>query len=216
MEIKKEKYNKKEIYSVIDLKDELKGIPKSDRKELKARIGELLVEQILESVADAKTPIQGGEYKRTLSKEYGKFKQEENGNNKANLDLTGEMLSSLDYKIEGNKIKLGIFDSVEAPKADGHNNFSGESKLPTRQFLPKEGQEFKSDIRSLLNETVAAYKADIAPEDKLSQVESKSDLYEFLKDYIGSDFTRAELKSIALGSKKLTEILDDNDLLDLL
>lgn len=216
MEVKKTIVNRSEIASVIDLSEELKGVPKSDQDELKSRIGELLVEQILETVADARTPIEGGEYKRTLSKEYGKFKTEETGSNKANLDLTGEMLSSLDYKIEGNKIKLGIFDAIEAPKADGHNNFSGESKLPTRQFLPKEGQDFKSNIRELLKDTVAAYKADIAPEEKLSEVESKSDLYDFLKEYIGSDLTRAELKSIALGSKKLTELLDDNDLLDLL
>lgn len=216
MKVTGTKISRSEIASIIDISDELKGVPKSDRAELKERIGELLVEQILESVADAKTPVEGGEYKRVLSPEYGKFKREETGSDKANLDLTGEMLSSLDFKIKGDKIELGIFDSMEAPKADGHNNFSGESKLPTRQFLPKEGQEFKANIQELLRDTIADYKADNVNEKELAKVESKSDLYDFLKEYIGEQYTRTELKSIALGSKVLSEMLDDNDLLDLL
>ena len=36
----------------------------------------------------------------------------------------------------------------EQGKADGHNNFSGESKLPTRQFIPKDNQSFRPDIKS--------------------------------------------------------------------
>jgi hypothetical protein len=216
MKVTGTKVTKSEIASIIDLKDELKGVPRSDREELKERIGELLVEQTLESLADAKSPVDGAPYKSSLSKAYGEFKQDENGNRKANLDLTGDMISALDFKIEGDKIKIGIFDPMEAPKADGHNNFSGDSKLPARQFLPKKGEEYKSEIAQLIRDTIADYKADIIKDSDLSKIESKSDLYDFLSEYVGADLTRRQLKDIALGSKKLTELLDDNDLLDLL
>lgn len=216
MKVTGTKVSKSEIASIIDVSDELKGVPKADRDELKERIGEILVEQTLEFLADAKSPVQGGNYKSTLSKPYGNFKQDENGNRKANLDLTGDMISAIDFKVDGNKIKIGVFDPMEAPKADGHNNFSGESKLPRRQFLPEEGQKYKSEIAQLIRDTIADYKADIVKDSDLSKVESKSDLYDFLSEYIGADLTRRQLKEIALGSKKLTELLDDNDLLDLL
>jgi hypothetical protein len=125
------------------------------------------------------------------------------------------MLNSLDYKVQGEKIELGIFGE-DAPKADGHNNFSGKSSLPQRRFLPGEGQEFKSDIKRLVKETVESYKADnvrVTKED-LKEIESKKDLYDYLKDQIG-DLPRKRLAELVLQSELAAE-LDDADLLDLL
>jgi len=214
METKSTKVSKNEIYSTIDLSTELKGVSKADQDQLKEEIGELLVEQILESLADVQSPVQGGKYKATLSKGYAKKKQEETGSTDANLDLSGDMISSLDYRVKGNTIQVGVFGE-DAGKADGHNNFSGKSKLPTRQFLPQEGQQFRSDIMKLMAETVENYKAESTELDteRLNEIESKSELFDYLKSELGIDSTAA-MKRAVLGSKNLIELLDDYDLLD--
>lgn len=201
--------------SIIDLSDELDGLTKEQKRELVDQIGELLVEQVLSYVADVSTPISGAGFKRTLSPEYKKRKLDEVGSGEPNLDLTGEMLNSLTYKVQGEKIELGVFGE-DAPKADGHNNFSGKSSLPQRRFLPGEGQEFKSDIKRLVKETVESYKADnvrVTKED-LKDIETKKDLYDYLKDQIG-DLPRKRLAELVLQSELAAE-LDDADLLDLL
>lgn len=184
---------------------------------MKDDIGELLVEQILESLADVKSPVQGGDYKRTLSELYGAKKKKETGSDKANLDLHGDLINAIDYRVKGNTIQVGVFDSDNAGKADGHNNFSGLSKLPTRQFLPKDGQTFRKDIVDLVNETVDNYRADTAELDskKLKAIDTKTDLYKLLKAELG--IADAEvLKATVLGSRELVRVLDDYDLLDLL
>jgi len=201
--------------SIIDLSDELDGLTKAQKRELVDQIGELLVEQVLSYVADVSTPVSGAGFKKTLSPEYKKRKLDEVGSGEPNLDLTGEMLNSLTYKVQGEKIELGVFGE-DAPKADGHNNFSGKSSLPQRRFLPGEGQEFKSDIKRLVKETVESYKADnvrVTKED-LKDIESKKDLYDYLKDQIG-DLPRKRLAELVLQSELAAE-LDDADLLDLL
>lgn len=216
METKSTKVSKSAIYSEIDISAELQGIPKADQSSLKDQLGELLVEQILDSLASTKSPIQGGKYKATLSKDYAAKKKEETGSTDANLDLSGEMISSIDYKIKGNTIQIGVFGS-DAGKADGHNNFSGKSKLPTRQFLPQEGQSFRKDIQTLIDETIEGYKTDIAELDskQLNKIESSKDLYAYLAEELGIT-GKAAIRDAVLGSKNLIESLDDFDLMDLL
>lgn len=217
METKKTKVSSNEIYSVIDLSDELDGLSEADKKQLREEIGEILVEEILASVADRNTPIQGAPAFKKLSKEYKKFKLEETGSGEPNLDLTGDLISSIDYKVEGNSLKLGVFDPENAGKADGHNNFSGKSNLPERRFLPKEGETFKKSIRDLIAETVENYKADAAEldEKKLDKIESKTELYKYLKDELGIE-SRAAINRAVLGSKQLVKLLDEYDLLDMI
>lgn len=200
--------------ATLELKEELKGFTASEKKEVLDMIGELLVEQILDYVTDQKSPVTGNGFK-PLSLEYSRRKKEEVGNTKANLDLSGDMLQALDYKIKEGKIEIGVYGS-EAPKADGHNNLSGESKLPTRRFIPDKGQTFDSSIKDLIKETIDTYIADNAKfkASDLRQIESKSDLYEYLKDELG-DLPRARLKELVLQSE-LSVKLDDFDLLDLL
>lgn len=108
-------------------------------------MGEYLKEQILTRVASSQSPISGGGFKATLSKEYAKQKQAEVGNKKANLELSGGMLDSLGFKVTPNGIEIGVYGSA-AERADGHNNFSNTSTLPERKFLPEEGERFKGDI----------------------------------------------------------------------
>ena len=61
------------------------------------------------------------------------------------------MWDSIEAKFDGNKLLVGVFDKKEVPKADGHNNFSGESKLPKRRFIPDEDQSFRPSIMRKIN-----------------------------------------------------------------
>lgn len=200
--------------STLEFKEELKGLSKSEKSEVLDMIGELLVEQILDYVTSEKSPVTGRDFK-ALSREYALRKKEEVGNTRANLDLEGDLLSAVDFKIKGESIELGVFGS-QAPKADGHNNISGKSKLPTRRFIPDEGQTFAPEIRALVKETVESYIADNASlkTKDLKQIESKSDLYEYLKSELG-DLPKARIKELVLQSELATQ-LDEFNLLDLL
>lgn len=200
--------------STLEFKEELNGLTKAQRKEVLDQIGELLVEQILDYVGDQKSPVTGSSF-RPLSIEYARRKKEEVGNTKANLDLFGDMLSAVDYKIRDDKIEIGVF-GPEAPKADGHNNISGDSKIPTRRFIPIEGQTFAPEIKSLIEQTVDAYKADNLTLKKkdLKEIQSQKELYDYLKQTLG-DMSRAKLKELVLMSD-LSVSLDEFDLLDLL
>lgn len=173
-----------------------------------------MIEQTLSYVAESKSPVDGSSFKK-LSKEYGAIKKAETGSDDPNLDLTGSMLTSLEFKVSGDKIELGVYGS-DAGKADGHNNFSGKSKLPRRQFLPDKGEAFESSIMQLVSDTVAAYKADNATlkPKQLEAIDSKAGLYDYLQEVLG-DYSRAELKRLVLSSE-LSVALDEFDLLGLL
>jgi hypothetical protein len=215
MEVKKTTVNSNQISSTLDLSDELEGVKKSDREQILNDIGELLVERTLNYLADQKSPVNGYGKFKGLSKQYAEYKQEETGSSDANLDLTGSMVSSIDFKVEGNKVIIGVFGE-DAGKADGHNNFSGSSKLPMRRFLPAEGETYATDIKDLISDSVRFAKADVASglESALQDVETKADLYEALKESIGP-FSQAKLREAALASN-IRFLLEELDLLDLL
>ena len=151
-----------------------------------------------------------------LSKSYAEKKKEETGSTAANLDLTGSMLNALEYKIKDNGIEIGVYGKEDAGKADGHNNFSGLSKLPRRQFLPDKGQSFDDPIKELIKDHIEAYKADNMELDdsKLKQIETTNELYDYLRTEF-EGLTKSEIKQLVLQSEIATQ-LDDFDILDLL
>jgi hypothetical protein len=133
---------------------ELLGIEKpkssSDVNAALSDIADYVKTEILQFCGDGKSPVAGGQWKRSLSPEYKKLKEKISGSNFANMELTGEMLDALDARITSSgTIEVGIWGD-QASKADGHNNFSGSSTLPPRQFIPNEdkGQTFKPSIIS--------------------------------------------------------------------
>lgn len=120
--------------------------PKKDLRAIKKEICDFVTEEVLDYVASGKSPISGGKWKRGLSREYAKRKAEMSSALFANMELTGDMLDALEcVQTRSGKLELRI-KGKEAAKADGHNNHSGRSKLPPREFIPKEGQAFKRDI----------------------------------------------------------------------
>lgn len=120
-------------------------------------MGEFVVNEILRSVSEGKSPVSGrGQFKK-LNKLYAD--EEKGGDRNPNLELDGDMLDALTYKpVSGNNIEVGIFASSQVPKADGHNNFSGESKLPTRRFIPEEDESFKKNINQGINRILKDFK----------------------------------------------------------
>lgn len=197
-----------EIYSEIEL--DLTNIPKDQIPQVKQDVGEFLVEQILSTVAGVKSPVKGGEWEKKLSAEYRKKKKEEGYTPIANLEATGSLLSSLTYENSRNGIRIGVFDSTEAPIADGHNDFSGKSKIPTRQFLPKTDQEFIPKIQTGVEKIIQDYQVEGAGLTKqdFKDVSTKQDLYSVLSSVLG-DLSRTELRFAALRSVEIVDILSD-------
>lgn len=131
-------------------------VPRSRKREAQEAVAEFVKDEVLKRVGDGSSPVEGGRWKRALSPEYKKRKAEFSSAGYANMELHGDMLDALEVvPTRGGKLSLQI-EGKQAPKADGHNNHSGESSLPPREFIPKRNQTFKRDIqagiRSILKE----------------------------------------------------------------
>lgn len=195
---------------------DLTAVPKAQQAQLKNDIGQFLVEQILLTVGSAKSPVIGEDWPQ-LSKDYKIKKKQEGLPAKANLEESGAMLNALDYKNTRNGIEIGIFGK-EAWKADGHLKFSGEkNNIPQRRFIPAEGQSFKKEIESEIENMIADARVESEDFSKsdLKQIETKSELYTYLEDKF-PDMSDSEIRFAVLRNPDLIKLLDDLDLLDLL
>ena len=142
---------------------ELAGVdaPKKRKREAQEEIAAFITKAVIEDVGDGRSPVSGGSWKRSLSKEYKKRKVAQGGNSYADMLLDGDMLLATDCRVKsGGKLEFGVFGSKEAAKADGHNNFSGKSTLPLREFIPKEGGTFRREIISGIREIALEYAKD--------------------------------------------------------
>jgi len=112
----------------------------------KEEIAELVHEMILDYVGAGKSPVRNGKWKRQLSKDYKELKKEWSSSLFANMELKGDMLDNLEVLINP-RGKIEVRQTgKQAAKADGHNNHSGKSKLPPREYIPKQNQTFKKPI----------------------------------------------------------------------
>lgn len=138
------------------------GIKAKDKREFMEKVGQYLVDSMLDKIAEGISPVEGvGKFKQ-LTKHYAE--EEKGGERTSNMDEHGDMLNSLTYKIVGNKIKVGIFDEKQAIKSYAHNTgFKGhptlEGKAPKRQFIPdeKENETLKKDILRGVGEITDEY-----------------------------------------------------------
>ena len=123
----------------------------------KSEIGEYLIEEILNSVGEASSPVKGYGKFRGLSKNYKKKKMLQSSSVIPNMELTGDLLDSLTFQEYRDGIEVGIFDPNEALKADNHNKFSSKSlrtKVPKRRFIPDSQESFKSGIMRVVKNIV--------------------------------------------------------------
>ncbi len=162
-------------------------------------------------MGEEKSPVSGKAFEK-LSDSYKKKKKAEGGTPKPNLEASGDMLDSLGYKVTSEGVKIGVFGK-DAPKADGHNNLSGDSLLPERRFLPDEGEFFKKDIREGIESIIADAVAEEGPDKAMFEdVESKAELYSTLQDlFIG--LSKSEIRNAVLYNEDWYDMLDDLDLL---
>lgn len=175
-------------------------IPRSKRADAKKEIGELVVNEILIYLQDGESPVSGyGKFKK-LNKEYAdKMK---NGDRNPNLELFGDMLDALKYESrKGSEIEVGIFKSKEVPKADGHNNFSGDSQLPLRRFIPDENESFKKDIESKIKTIIQDYTEE-------SGDDGRGLFDNAVRDRIANSITGSALTTS--GTVKLSDVLGED------
>jgi len=129
---------------------ELTGLKKPrgvDKREILKEVGEFVLESVLDKVGGTNSPVSGhGRFKR-LTKKYKARKVAQGGAPVPDLELEGDLLDSLRAPIRNGKLVLKVTPS-QNDKADGHNNHSGKSEIPTRRFIPKkkDGETFKKDI----------------------------------------------------------------------
>jgi hypothetical protein len=135
-------------------------LPKKGRKEAEDLIADLIREEILSHVADQNSPVAGHGKFPKLNKEYKEKKKGEGLPGLPNLEFSGDMLDALEvYPVRGGVIRVEI-SGEEAPKADGHNNHSGDSTLPLRRFIPDDGETFKKKILSGVRDILLEYSDD--------------------------------------------------------
>lgn len=146
-------------FKITGIDDE--GLTKAQKKSILDDIADLVLTSVLDSVGSSKSPVSGHGSFKSLNKDYAE--REHGGDTKCKLELSGSMLDGLKVKNLGDELVLTVSEKQQ-PKADGHNNFSGESKLPLRRFIPKEddGETFDKkiiqEIRLQLRDAIDEYK----------------------------------------------------------
>lgn len=139
---------------------ELVGRDKSEatreqRRQILEQVADYVLESVLSDVGDSRSPVTGRNFKK-LDADYAKKKKAEGFTPAPNLLAEGDLLDSLLVRKDGDKLVLTVSDD-QMEKADGHNNFSGDSKIPRRPFIPDEDQSetFRPAIRAGIEEIIA-------------------------------------------------------------
>ena len=143
--------NKSRVTKFVDLK----GVPPDLIGEVSEEVGEFLLTQVLEDIAKGISSVSGRKWKG-LSPQYKDVKAKETSAVKANLELTGEMLDDLDWRLKNKRIEIGWFkDKDQTIKAFNHN--TGDT-LPKRQSIPRPSEKFRPGIRkemdAIINEVL--------------------------------------------------------------
>lgn len=193
--------------------EDVKFLSREKREEIANEVGEYLIEQITMSVNELSSPIAGGKFKKTLSQKYKDKKQSEGGVPFANLQVTGEMLDSLNFKVNSKGLDIGVYGPA-AERADGHNNLSGESDLPQRRFLPDIDQKFKDEIQTEINNIIEDSVAEDIPFARrdVAFIKNKEELYSVLADKFPF-LDPEDIGNVILRNRKLTMLLGEFNLL---
>lgn len=114
-------------------------VPRANMKEARETVADFVKQAVLEDMAQSKSPVAGGRWKRPLSKSYAK----KVGKFSSDLHLSGKLTNALDVKTKkrSNKLSLEVAGK-EAGKADGNNRGTyGQSQRTNlgkaREFIPR-------------------------------------------------------------------------------
>jgi hypothetical protein len=136
-------------------------IPRSHRREAMEAAANYIREAMLDYIGEGKSPVSGGKWVRSLTKEYAKLKSEESSAGFANLELSGDLLDSLIVESTTNSITIDVPSDQEG-KAEGHLTgvYGDHSKsIRPRQFMPQPGETFKRDILQGLKEILSEFES---------------------------------------------------------
>lgn len=136
-------------------------VAKGARREALDEVADYVKEAILSNTADQRTSVDGGRWKKKITKDYWKnVKSEESNVNGANMELTGDMLDALDTKVVSGKVRIQIAGDQEA-KAEGNLIGSygrGPDSSKAREFMPhKRGQKLSPDIVAGIKQILERY-----------------------------------------------------------
>lgn len=191
--------------------------PASIKRKIQQDIGEYIVEQVLLTTGDAKSPVSGERWPALArDSNYRAQKIKAGLRPVADMENQGNLKDSLTFKT-GKTLKVGFFDT-EAWKADGHLKFSGKDGFaPRRRFLPGEGQEFIGPIQAGIEDIIAdgLLQAEELNKKDFKTVETKQELYGMLKERF-PDLSASEIRAAVMRDDSLSSLLDELDLLDLL
>lgn len=160
--MKSPKVTKKIIEQEIDLM-EIFGIDATDAESLKNAIGQAIIDRITERTESGRGLQFAGRGKATevklkapYSKAYQKSREFKAAGKKANeitMELTGDMVASMDLDAPGNKIKIQITDELQVLKA--YNHITGDT-VPARPWfgiskdeLKEIGSKFAAEIDAI-------------------------------------------------------------------
>lgn len=132
------------------------NLSESDKTSVLEEVSDLVLTQVLKDTSQGLSAVTGRQWKITLNEDYAKRKQAAGGTPIANLELEGDLLQAVRIVREGDtKLKLFV-EEDQSDKADGHNNHSGDSKLPRRRFIPNEddGDTFRAGINKQITKVV--------------------------------------------------------------
>ena len=130
------------------LRINLNDVKPAKRAEVKAKVGDFIVDQIQKHLNKVKSPVTGETF-TPLSKKYKAIKKKSGAGSRANLLLDGDMRIQILHEPYKGGLEIGVFDEDEAQKADNHNKVSAKSKktnVPKRQFIPSKEQSFNKKI----------------------------------------------------------------------
>ena len=187
---------------IKELSLDLTDIPANKKNAAKTEVREYIENEILRSVQAGISPVKGEGRFRTLDKDYAK--KEKGGVRTANLQLEGDMLDDLKSKnIKGDAIEIGI-RGKNAPKADGHNQISGEAKAWAsktkrtkykRRFIPADNQKFADKIVRGYNSILDEYRF-AAPDDIEVDIDSVVETPDSSTVTVGSLFSDDAIEAL--------------------
>jgi phage gpG-like protein len=176
--------SEEEVSQTLDLK-KLTGKDLSSNESLMNEIGQAVIDYTLKRASETL-----GQGRKALHSPYSEeyadsldFKAAGKSKGKVNMKLSGDMLSTVDLlSVDSSKIKIGINDPDQAPKAYGHQSgFAGHPTIkgvPARKFLGITNQEFKEFILPKFKD----YLQDIEPEKPAFSISKAINLIKSAKD----------------------------------
>lgn len=112
----------------------------SEKRELEAAIVEVII--------SGTSPVKGERFKQ-YSKSYAKQKYgSEDQRKPVNMIKSGDMIKSLKAIKERGVLKLKF--KGQAIRARYHDSPKGDSNMPERRLLPRDGEEFKASIQRVI------------------------------------------------------------------